>query len=146
MIKFSYGKEIVTIRAEVDNVVATLEIQHFKRFQVSETFEEWVDPNVARLMGKMKFEPGEGSKLPYFRGQTTWRGLGYKSDEEKPKVKKKWLKLMECFVRASGYQGEPEPVEVNGIVVPGCEIFQDMLGEKPVMKEIVKKEEENWEE
>lgn len=47
-------------------------------------------------------------------------------------------------MKASGYQGEPEPVEVNGIVVPGFEIFQDLLGEKPLVKEAV--EAENWEE
>ena len=64
----------------MDNDVAALEIQSFTRFQVSETFEEWVDPKVARIMGKMKYEQGEGSKLPDFRGQTTRRGLGYRSD------------------------------------------------------------------
>ena len=31
---------------------------------MSATFEEWVDSKVARIMEKMKFEPGEGSKLP----------------------------------------------------------------------------------
>ena len=97
-------------------------------------------------MEKMKFEPGTGSNvggiLPDFKGQTTWKGLRYKSDEDKPKAKKKGLKLMEWFVKATGYQGEPEPVEVNGIVVPGFEIFQDMLGEKPLTEEVAKKEEE----
>ena len=39
-IKLPYGGEIVTIRAEVDNVVAALEIQPFIRFQVLATFEE----------------------------------------------------------------------------------------------------------
>ena len=142
MIKFPYEGEIITIRAEVDNAVATLEIQPFTRFQVSATFEEWVDPKVARIMQKMKFEPGQGSTLPDFKGQNTRKGLGYHFDEDKPKVKKKGLKLMECFVRASGYQGEPEPVEVNGIVVPGFEIFQDILGEKPLAGEVTEKEDE----
>ena len=80
VIKFPYEGEIVTIRAEVDNVVATLEIQNFTRFQVSSTFEEWVDPKVARIMEKVKFEHGTGSgvggALPDFRGQTSGRGLG----------------------------------------------------------------------
>ena len=105
-----------------------------------------MDPKVARIMGKMKYEPGEGSKLPDFRGQTTRKGLGYKSDEEKSKVKKKGLKLMDCFVKASRYQWEPEPVEVNGIVVPGFEIFQDVIGKKPTMDKAAKNEEEKWEE
>ena len=130
MIKFPYGGEIITIRAEVDNAVATLEIQPFARFQISVTFEEWVDPKVAQIMEKMKFEPGQGSTLPNFKGQNTRRGLGYRSDEDKPKAKKKGLKLMECFVKALGYQGEPEPVVINGVVVPRFEIFQDILGKK----------------
>lgn len=62
-----------------------------------------MDSRVARIMKKMKFEPGEGSKLPDFRGQTTRKGLGYTSDEENPKIKKKGLKLADCFVKASGY-------------------------------------------
>ena len=86
-----------------------------------------MDPKVAKIMEKIQFEPGQGSTLPDFRGQNTRRGLGYKSDEEKPKVKKKGLKLIDCFVKASGYQGEPEPIEVNGVIVPGFEIVQDML-------------------
>ena len=65
--KFSYEGEIITIKAEVDNVVAALEIQPFTRFQVSATFEEWVDPKVARIMEKMKFEPSKGSALPNFK-------------------------------------------------------------------------------
>ena len=65
---------------------------------MSATFEEWVDPKVARIMEKMKFEPGQGSALPNFKGQTTRRGLGYQSDEDKPKVKKKGLTLMESGV------------------------------------------------
>ena len=68
MIKFPYGGEIVTIWAEVDNAVAALEIQPFARFQVSATFEEWVDPKVAKIMEKMQFEPGQGSTLPDFKG------------------------------------------------------------------------------
>ena len=91
-------------------------------------------------MEKMQFEPGQGSKLPDFRGQTTHRGLRYNSDEDKPKIKKKNLKLVDYFAKASGYQGELEPVEVNGIVVPGFEIFQDMLGDKLLTKEIAKEE------
>ena len=114
MIKFPHGGEIVTIRAEVDNAVAALEIQPFSRFQVTAqvavTFEEWVDPKVAKIMEKMKFEPGQGSALPDFKGQKTRRGLGYRSDEDKPKTKKKGSDLNEYFVKASGYQGEPEPV------------------------------------
>ena len=86
MIKFPFGGEIVTIKAKIDNAVAALETLPFTRFQVSATFEEWVDPKVARIMEKMKYEPGEGSKLPDFRGQTIKRGLGYKSDDEKPKI------------------------------------------------------------
>ena len=106
---------------------------------MSTTFEEWLDPRVARIMEKMKFESGEGSKLPAFRGQTTRRGLGYNSDEEKPKVKKKGFKMMEYFLKASRNQREPEPVEVNGIVVPGFEIFQDLMGKMPMVEEITKK-------
>ena len=49
---------------------------------------------------------------------------------------------MECFVKASGYQGEPEPIVINGVVVPGFEIFQDILGKKLVVEGVVEK----WEE
>ena len=66
--------------------------------------------------------------------------MGYRSDEDKPKAKKKGLELTECFVKALWYQGAPEPVEVNKIVVPGFEIFQDMLGDKLLTKEIAKEE------
>ena len=117
MIKFPSRGEVITIRAEADSAVAALEVQPFTRFQVSVIFEEWVDPRVARIMKMMKYEPSEGSKLPDFRGQTTRKGLGYDSDIDEPKVRKKSLKLSDYFVKASCYQGEPEPVEVNGIKV-----------------------------
>ena len=44
---------------------------------------------------RIKYEPNEGSKLPDFRGQTTLRHLGYNSDEEEPKTKKRGLELMD---------------------------------------------------
>ena len=68
--------------------------------------------------------------------------MGYKSDEDKLKTKKKGLKLIECFVKATGYQGEPEPVAVNGVIVSGFEIFQDVLGEKLLTSEVAKEEED----
>ena len=101
-----------------------------------------MDPKVARIMEKIKYEPSEGSKLPYFRGHTTQRGLGYNSDEEEPKIKKKGLKLRSCFVKASWYQGEPESIGINRIMVPDFEIFQDMLGQKPIVEGTTKKEKE----
>ena len=56
------------------------------------------------IIEKMKFEAGKssgvGGTLPNFKGQTTGRGLGYKSDKDKTKTRKKWLKLTECFVKA----------------------------------------------
>ena len=52
--------------------------------------------------------------LPDFKGQKTRWGLGYQYDEDKPKAKKKGSDLKEYFVKASGYQREPEPVEVTG--------------------------------
>ena len=72
--------------------------------------------------------------------------MGYDSDRDEPKIKKKSLKLADYFVKASGYQGDPEPMEINGIVVPEFEIFQDMLGQKPIVEETANKEEEDWEE
>ena len=57
MIKFPYGEGTVTIGAETSNTVATLEVQHFTRFQVEVIFKEWVDPKVAKIMRKMDYKP-----------------------------------------------------------------------------------------
>ena len=69
---------------------------------------------------------GQGIKtLPDFKWQTTKKGLGYHSDEEGRKPRKKSMKLNDYFVMV-GYQGEPEPCKVNGVIVPGFEIFVDV--------------------
>ena len=95
-------------------------------------FEEWVDPKVAKIMRKMDYKPNAGlgarrqgiSTLPNFKGQTSRKGLGFQSALEKPKPK--GSKLMDYFVKAK-YQGTPEPCEVNGVTMPGFEIFDDVV-------------------
>ena len=91
-----------------------------------------MDPKVAKIMKKMDYKPNTGlgakgqgvSTLPDFRGQTSRKGLGYQSSQEKPKPK--GSKLMDYFVKAK-YQGALEPCEINGVTMPGFEIFDDVV-------------------
>ena len=69
-------------------------------------FEEWVDPKIAKIMEKMDYKPNTGlgtkgqgiSTLPDFKRQTSRKGLGYQSGQEK--TEPKGSKLMDYFVKA----------------------------------------------
>ena len=50
--------------------------------------------------------------------------MGYQSGSEKPKPN--GSKLMDYFVKAK-YQGAPKPCEVNGVTIPGFEIFDEVV-------------------
>ena len=118
-------------------------------------FEEWVDPKVTKIMEKMDYKPNTGLgamgqgviTIPDFKGHTSRKGLGYQSGSEKPRPK--GSKLMDYFVKAK-YQGAPEPCEVNGVTIPGFEIFDDVVGWKKGPwtwdEKSVKKTEEEWKE
>ena len=88
-IKFPLNGKVVTIPAETNNIIASLNIVPLG-FKIFVIHEEWINPKVAAIMKKMQYLPSTGlgerytgvTEFPDFRGQTNKHGLGYDLEKD----------------------------------------------------------------
>ena len=65
-IKFPLNGKVVTIPAETNNIITSLNIEPLG-FQIYVIHKDWIDPKVAAIMKKMQYLPGTGLGGRYTR-------------------------------------------------------------------------------